>query len=230
MVGQQGHILFYDGRQWREAASPLIHRDRVNVYDGDLNDVFMLSKNSGWAVGRDGIIVRYHLGKWERFSSPTQNKLFRVAFADENNGWAVGEKGTIIRWNGSSWNPEKVDSREVLNSLKVLDQKNVWVVGNSSTLLHFDGTAWRKDESVTVYDDAFSDIDIIRDDKGALHFWIIGNQGIYTTSNSTGFSFTDITAQASLRRTGRGGIFFKRSDEKIPDLLVLNEGGVNLLY
>ncbi|MBI2427697.1 MAG: VCBS repeat-containing protein, partial [Ignavibacteriales bacterium] len=230
MVGQQGHILFYDGKKWNEVESPLIHHDRENVYDGDLNDLFMLSKNSGWAVGRDGIIIRYQNGKWERFPSPTRNKLFRVAFADGNNGWAVGEKGTIIKWNGTDWSVEKIDSREVLNSLKVLDAKNVWVVGNSSTLLRFDGISWNKDESVMLYDDVLADIDVVRDRKGELHFWIIGNQGIYTTSNSTGFSFTDITGQASLRRTGRGGIFFKRSDEKIPDLLVLNEEGGNLLY
>ncbi|MEW5799275.1 MAG: protein kinase [Bacteroidota bacterium] len=230
LVGQQGHILFYDGKKWREVENPLIHHDRVNVYDGDLNDVFMLSKNSGWAVGRDGIIIRYHHGKWVRFPSPTQNKLFRVAFADENNGWAVGEKGTIIRWNGTSWDLEKVDTREVLNSLKVLDQKNIWVVGNASTLLHFDGTSWIRDESILTYDDVLTDIDVVKDQNGDLHFWIIGNQGIYTTSNSTGFSFTDITGQASLRRSGRGGIFFKRSNEETPDLLVLNEGGINLLY
>jgi hypothetical protein len=230
MVGQQGHIVYYDGKQWKEVESPLIHHDRVNVYDGDLNDVYMLSPHSGWAVGRDGIILRYQNETWERVPSPTQNKLFRVAFADENNGWAVGERGTILKWSGTEWNSELTDTRESLNSLKVLDTQHVWVVGNSSTLLCFNGNEWRRDETITMYDDNFADLDVVVDEQGELQYWIIGDQGIYTTSNSTGFSFTDITGQASLRRVGRGGMFFKRNSEKVPDLLVLNDGGINLLY
>lgn len=230
MVGQQGHILYYNGTRWNEVESPLIHHDRTNVYEGDLNDVFMLSAQSGWAVGRDGIILHFQDGAWSRVPSPTQQHLHAVAFADEDHGWAVGERGTILRWDGHQWNREDVDIRERLTSVKVIDTNNVWVVGYSSTLLHFNGTAWNRDASITMYEDNFADIDVVKDTNGALQYWIIGDYGIYTTFNSTGFSFTDITAQASLRRVGRGGIFFNRSSEEFPDLLVLNDGGIDLLY
>lgn len=230
MVGQQGHILYFNGKKWNEVESPLIHLDRTNVYDGDLNDIVMLSPTSGWTVGREGIILRFQDGMWKRVASPTQNSLHAVAFADEHHGWAVGERGTILRWNGRQWNTENVDTRETLTSLKVIDTNNVWVVGHSSTLLHFNGTTWSRDASVAMYEDNFADIDVVKDADGTLQYWIIGDYGIYTTFNSTGFSFTDITAQASLRRVGRGGIFFNRSSEQFPDLLVLNDGGINLLY
>ncbi|MBP9211616.1 MAG: protein kinase [Bacteroidetes bacterium] len=229
MVGQQGHILYYNGTRWLEQESPLIHKEQVNVYDGDLNDVTMLSEREGWGVGRNGIIIRFRNGKWERTASPTKNKLFRVRFADEQNGWAVGERGTVLRWNGEEWQLVPTDSRESLNSLKVLGPDDVWVVGNASTLLHWNGSHWNAETSVKTYEDAFADIDIVRDANGHLQFWIIGDQGIYTTHRSTGFSFTDATARSSLRRHGRGALFLPATDAGA-DLFLHNEGGSNLLY
>lgn len=229
MVGQQGHILYYNGTRWQEQESPLIHKEKENVYDGDLNDVTMLSQQSGWAVGRNGIIIRYMDGKWQRVTSPTSNSLSRVRFSDEQNGWAVGERGTVLRWNGNVWSLERIESREALNSVKVIGPDNVWAVGNNSTLLHWDGTSWSREVSIQIYEDVFIDLDIVRDAEGHLQFWIIGNQGIYTTHRSTGFSFTDITGAASLRRHGKGALFLPHSD-RIPHLLLFNEGGTNLLY
>jgi hypothetical protein len=77
MVGQQGHILAFDGDHWKRSPSPLIHFERTNAYEGDLNDVCMLSSLSGWAVGRDGMILQYIQGRWERLNSPTQNDLLK---------------------------------------------------------------------------------------------------------------------------------------------------------
>lgn len=230
MVGQQGHILYYNGTQWSEAQSPLVNTQREVVYEGDLNDIVMLSKNSGWAVGRLGVILRYENGKWSKFPSPTENSLNKIEMANEQLGWAVGERGTILRWNGSEWLMEKTDVRERLHSIKVIDSVNVWIVGASSTLLYFNGVEWIKNETIKLYDDTFLDIDVIKDSLGIFHTWIIGGAGIYTNSQSMGFSFTDITTAASLQRSGRAGIFFHYSNNYVPDLFVLEEGGPNLYF
>lgn len=49
-VGQRGHILYSDdaGQQWHQAKVPV---------SSDLNGVFFVSPQQGWAVGNDGVIL-----------------------------------------------------------------------------------------------------------------------------------------------------------------------------
>ncbi len=230
MVGQQGHILYYDGAKWIETESPLIHKERVNVYDGDLNDIAMTSVRSGWAVGRNGIIIRYQFGRWTKVESPTGQTLQKIAMLNDSTGWAVGNSGTILRCTNFRWENFRTDVREQFSSVTVIDDQQAWIVGNNSTLLSFDGIRWNQDESIKQYDDFFADISVVKDTSGVLHMWIIGNQGIYTTSQSLGFSFTDITNQSGLRRTGKLGIFLNSDNNSLPDLLVANDGGSSMIY
>lgn len=230
LVGQQGHILFYNGRRWNQVESPVMNLNRKTAYEGDLNDVFMLSPESGWAVGRDGVILRYNNGRWQRFESPTRNTLYRVAMADETLGWCVGERGTILQFDGTRWYRIPTELRTNLRSVKSLSRDKAWIVGDQSTLLQYDGKSWVVDESIKIFDDAFQDIGVARDAQGNPHLWIIGNDGIYTTSQALGFSFTDITGQASLRRLGKGALFLDRRRSGYPDLFIFNEEGPNLLY
>jgi hypothetical protein len=230
IVGQQGHILMFDGKHWKEIQSPLIGSGKSNMYEGDLNDVFMLSPFTGWAVGRSGVILQYANGRWERYSSPTQNDLLKINFADERHGWIVGDKGTVLKYNGSDWRIVALDVQQKLTSVKAVDSAHAFIVGANSTLLAYDGVKWTADESIKTDDDTFNDIDAVGDLSGKINIWIIGDGGIYTNSQSLGFSFTDITSQAALRRTGRGGIFFNLTNRDFPDLLVLGDEGPNLLF
>jgi len=50
-VGYSGLIYNYDGSRWNSLTSPTT---------ASLYDVFMLSETDGWAVGSDGVILRYH--------------------------------------------------------------------------------------------------------------------------------------------------------------------------
>jgi hypothetical protein len=230
MVGQQGHIIYYNSRNWTEVESPLIHKERVNVYDGDLNDIVMTSSVTGWAVGRNGIIIRYQNAQWKRVESPTSQTLQKIAMVNDSTGWAVGNSGTILRCRSSKWERTDTELREQLTSVKALDERNAWIVGNNSTLLSFDGEEWKQNETIKQYDDYFADISVVNDSSGVLHYWIIGNQGIYTTSQSLGFSFTDITNQSGLRRVGKLGTFLFRHSPRFPDLIVANDGGSSLVY
>ncbi|MFZ4619950.1 MAG: protein kinase domain-containing protein [Bacteroidota bacterium] len=230
MVGQQGHILYFNGSSWKEVESPLIHKERVNVYDGDLNDIAMTSQQTGWAVGRNGIIIRYENGAWKKIVSPTGQTLQKISMADDSTGWAVGNSGTVLRCRKMKWEKEEVDIREQLSSVMVMDGRHAWIVGNNSTLLSFNGTVWIQDETIKQYDDYFSDISVVKDTSGTLHFWIIGNQGIYTTSQSLGFSFTDVTGQSGLRHIGKLGTFLYRHSDRVPDIVVANDGGSSLVY
>lgn len=230
MVGQQGHILFYDRFQWKEIKSPLISQSQENVYAGDLNDISMTTQSSGWAVGRNGAVIRYHNGHWAKVVSPTDKNLNKLSMVDDSTGWAVGYGGTILQCLNYQWRIVETDIREQLFSVKALDRNNAWIVGNNSTLLSFNGREWMIDESIKTYDDQFADISAVRDSTGNIFLWIIGNQGIYTTYQSIGFSFTDITGESGLRRVGRLGHFFFQSHSSLPDALIANDGGIGLLY
>lgn len=230
MVGQQGHIIYYNGSSWNEVNSPLKNPGRSMVYEGDLNDVSMTSPTTGWAVGRNGIILRYHNAVWSTADSPTDRTLQRIDMLNDSTGWAVGSSGTILRCARSHWSKVETEIKEQLTSVVVLDTAHAWTVGNNSTLLEYDGTSWKADRSIAIYDDLFSDISAVKDSAGAFHTWIIGNEGIYTTYQSIGVSFTDITDQAGLRRVGKLGHFLERSNADRPDLLVANDGGTSLLF
>ncbi|MCX6122842.1 MAG: protein kinase [Ignavibacteriales bacterium] len=230
MVGQQGHILALDDDHWKKSPSPLIHDERTNAYEGDLNDVCMLSSLSGWAVGRDGVILQCVQGQWKRFNSPTQNDLFKISLPDERHGWIVGDKGTLLEFDGNAWHSVPLGTQQLLTSVRAVDSTHVWIVGPGSTLLVYNGKTWMTDESIKTYDDTFSDVDATYDSSGTFHVWVIGDRGIYTNSQSLEFSFTDITLQAALRRTGRSGIFFNRTGGNCPDLLILGDGGPSLLF
>ena len=230
MVGQQGHILRYHDAGWKEEATSIGAASRSNVYEGDLTDVQMLTPTSGWAIGKNGIILRYQNGKWKKYASPTQHDLFRVSIVDERHGWIVGDNGTVLQWNGEAWNIFSLDLQTRLNSVRALDTTHAYIVGNNSTFYVFDGTAWHANESIKMYDDILEDVDVVRDSSNQYRIWIIGDHGIYTNSQTIGFSFTDITNSAGLRKNGRGGMFVNADESEFPDLLVVGDAARNFLF
>src|SRR5690554_6153462 len=230
MAGQQGNIIYYDGKKWNVVESPVKKDSLPNLLAGDINDIFMLKENSGWGVGKDGLIIKYNGERWEKINSPVNVNLEKIWMCNENLGWAVGQRGTIIRFNGSAWIKEKTETAQQLFSVKGIDSNFVIVVGANSTLLFYNGKEWLKDLSVKNIDDNFYDVDVVIDSSSTPMIWITGGTGIYTNSKSIGFSFTDYTSQSSLRRNGKGGIFFNKDDDDYPELMVLNEEGPSFFY
>jgi hypothetical protein len=62
---------------------------------------------SGWAVGKDGVVVSYANRAWtadRKASELTRRTLHSVCVSDDGmRGWAVGEGGAILALEGSSW-------------------------------------------------------------------------------------------------------------------------------
>ncbi len=229
MVGQQGRIMYFNKKYWKQIENPVNSKHLNNLLSGDLNDVKVFENNSGWAVGKDGKILHLRNGKWEDYPSPVKNDLIKLSFADKNNGWAAGANGTIIFYNGRNWKKQFIPITDNFRTIKALDKNHVWAAGENSSLYFYNGKIWREDKSIKIFDDTFDDLDVIKEKNNYL-IWLIGNDGIYTNSQSMGFSFTDYTNQLSLRRDGRAGIFFNVRDKDYPDLLVENEDGPALLF
>src|SRR5687767_7362934 len=58
----------------------------------ELNDVFFLDPDHGWAIGERGVIWETLNGgrSWQIVDSPTSCRLESICFADETHGWIVG--------------------------------------------------------------------------------------------------------------------------------------------
>jgi photosystem II stability/assembly factor-like uncharacterized protein len=68
-----------------------------------LRSVYMLNENEGWAVGREGTIIKWNGTEWVLQDSLTKETLKGVFFLDSNHGWAVGENGVVMKYNSSKW-------------------------------------------------------------------------------------------------------------------------------
>jgi photosystem II stability/assembly factor-like uncharacterized protein len=62
----------------------------------------MWSATDGWAVGGNGVILRWNGSTWNLFANPTTAGLTGVALVSPVDGWIVGADGTILHWNGSA--------------------------------------------------------------------------------------------------------------------------------
>ncbi|MDP2301505.1 MAG: protein kinase [Ignavibacteria bacterium] len=230
MIGQQGNILFFDGNKWLEAESPIDKKSLPNLLSGNLNSIDMIDSHNGWAVGKDGIILQYKNGKWEKTNSPTNKQLFSIKMVNENLGWIVGDRGTILKYSAGKWHSVPFETPNRLLRVLPLNENEVFIVGENSAFYQLKNGVWMTDPFLKNFDDNFSDISIIVDNKGENHIWLIGGKGIYTTSQTLEFSFTDYTAQSSLRNDGRAGMFFKKDLTSPINLFLLQEQGPSLLY
>ena len=106
------------------------------VADANLNDVFFLDGNVGWAVGDRGVIWHTVNGgqDWNRQPFPTSDRLTAVCFRDSQNGW-IGtgwtqpylhtSRGQIWRTDdgGNSWQPSKIDTLPGVRTLSFTDAR-----------------------------------------------------------------------------------------------------------
>lgn len=229
LVGQQGNIARYDGQKWISEFSPVKRKENENFSAGDLHDVQMLSENLGWAIGKQGIILKYENGKWNKFESPTNDELKSISMIDKDFGWIVGDRGTILKYENSKWNKIQNSVRVSLNAVKAISKDKAWIAGTRSTLLELKNGVWFQNETIKNFEDAFISLDVIKSRNG-YKLWVVGDNGIYTNSQSLKFSFTDVTANVSLRKEGRAAIFRDFDEDGFLDVATILEDGPPVLY
>jgi len=102
----------------------------------------MVSASDGWAVGRNGTIVRWDGTDWSTVTSPTTAVLHSVFMVSASDGWAVGTYGTIIRWNGVAWSTVTSPTTQHLYSVYMVSAVDGWAVGWGGTIIRWTGTLW----------------------------------------------------------------------------------------
>ena len=139
-VGERGHILIsQDAIEWQQAKVPV---------QANLNSVYFVNKQYGWAVGHDATILAtsdagatWHL---QHFSPQMDKPFFDVYFSDQLNGIAVGAYGLFYRTidGGVSWQNEfhaellSEDNQDYLAELKETDPE-MYDIELGAILPHF---------------------------------------------------------------------------------------------
>lgn len=139
-IGERGHILVsHDANTWQQATVPV---------QANLNSVYFISKQQGWAVGHDASILRTLDGglSWQlqHFAPETDKPLFDVYFSDAQNGIAVGAYGLFYRTvdGGQNWSKEfhpellSEDDQDYLAELKDTDPE-LFEIELGAILPHF---------------------------------------------------------------------------------------------
>jgi len=124
-VGSEGGGLTWKDAKWLDMAT----RPERGVRD------FTGDKDTLWAVGKGGLIVRRGDQGWSAFPADTSADLNGADVAADGTLWAVGSSGTIVRV-GPDDNVTLPDSGlpADLHGVAVTDDR-VWLCGNGGTLL-----------------------------------------------------------------------------------------------
>lgn len=91
-----------------------------------------------WAVGADGVLVRFGPNGLEQWPSPASSSLNDVHARTTADVWAVGDAGAVIHFDGNAWQLVPGVGDDDLRAVFAIDASNVWIAGRRG-LYHFDG-------------------------------------------------------------------------------------------
>ena len=140
---------------------------------GELSGVSALSPSSAWAVGIDGVILRWNGKTWSEVKSPTPHiaVLEAVSARSKDDAWAVGfytrslssqsNHSFIVHWNGKAWSITKSPVMGAigtqLTGVAAVSATDAWAVGtycpnycynseqkSQALILRWDGARWIK--------------------------------------------------------------------------------------
>ena len=156
VVGGEGEIFHYDGKRWtietnysgwiNDCDAPVIGEclfvgDKIlHFKDGEwtsnntngglmLNSISMSSRDTGWAVGTNGMILSYHHKKWWHSQTPANEMLQCVDMAGPESGWAVGLEGGVYKYDGFNWEEYDVYHGVEFYSVAAISSNEAWVAG-----------------------------------------------------------------------------------------------------
>jgi photosystem II stability/assembly factor-like uncharacterized protein len=171
-VGGEGTIIHWDGVSWERHPAPTTNAlldltgfgpDQVVAvgvdvalrYDGtswsampgdlaaaELWSVWGLTPADLFAVGQNGVAVRWDGRQWRKMTTPTPYVLFGLWGTASNDVYAAGIRGTILHFDGTSWSPVPVPSKADFFAISGTGKTNIMAVGNTGTVINHNGISW----------------------------------------------------------------------------------------
>jgi len=126
-AGTGASIIRWDGAQWSVD---------LDLADGALADVQMVSPTDGWAVGSwmdgsgSGLLVHWDGTAWHPESTRTHQHLQAVDMVAADDGWAVGYSGAILHWDGTSWRQQPTPVAGWLHDVAMVGPEDGWIAGD----------------------------------------------------------------------------------------------------
>jgi len=146
VVGEKGYILHTTdgGQTWSQqmpAEWAAIAEDNFENPRPGLYCVYFFDKDTGWASGIDGTLIRTtDAGEtWEILPTGTTLSLYTV-FVKYGKGWIVGDKGAYLMSEdgGTTWKllDDVIKSKTPLRDVFFSSPDKGWAVGVSGTVVH----------------------------------------------------------------------------------------------
>jgi hypothetical protein len=110
-----------------------------------VNALWMADRNTGWAVGNNGLGVKWNGTAWGTVGGAIDPSLFNLNAiwgADASHVYAVGDYETIVTYDGTTWSATNLPGSNSLRAVWGSDATHVWAVGDSGTTDFYDGTGW----------------------------------------------------------------------------------------
>ena len=105
----------------------------------DLTGVYFLDANSGWVVGRDGIILHTTNSgvDWSSRDSGVDENLNSVCFISSEEGWIAGENGLVLHTydGGITWQPEGSGTMKQLRKISYVEGNGLVAIGADCTII-----------------------------------------------------------------------------------------------
>jgi photosystem II stability/assembly factor-like uncharacterized protein len=179
-----------DGGETWKVNQPGASADIESLYDIVFSD-----EQNGWAVGKNGVIIRTSNGgqNWQTQESGTSKNFAAITFTDGQSGWIVGENIILHTQNGGdSWQIQK-EGEWTLLSVAFRDDRNGLAVGQSGVILLTvnAGNDWIQVgvEEVPVQDVSIPCLNHVIFRNNIV--WIVGYPGCILRSEDSGIHWTN---------------------------------------
>jgi hypothetical protein len=166
-VGTNGKAKHYDGMAWVTVTTASV---------SDIDDVWVAPDGNAWAVGENGIVMRYTPGSgWDDELDVTVSTVQwkAVAGTSSSDVWIAGYHNQMAHFDGTEWSFDEGSGYPSghVNKLWALASDDIWGVADFGAIIHYDGVSWRLLESRTA--PSFTGLWIGADGEG----WVVGEYG-----------------------------------------------------
>jgi len=131
----ESRVLVFNGEKWKIASDP----------EGSLSAVVGDGAGGCYAVGAEGLLVRYDGTDWSRYPNLTGEDLTDLC-STADGLWAVGRNGVLLRFDGTRWYLEDSGVTEHLFGITETAD-GLLIVGANGTVLRGDGSTWTNEDS-----------------------------------------------------------------------------------
>lgn len=139
LVGVSGFIGRVDGSGLTKVSQDL-------TGGSTLQAIWASGPNDLWAVGRNGVILRWDGRSVVRHHSGVTDDLRAVWGSTPDDVWAVGGVSSgpltscVLHWDGSSWSKVSHTPAQQLATVWGSSSKDVWIGGVGGAMFHWDGS------------------------------------------------------------------------------------------